>query len=201
MKNFKNLFLILIACVMLTKQISALNDYWRGADLDLAQKHNQMILFDRVSQSTAPIQALENWLHHPEYLTASRNYMGETPMHLVARRGFDSDLDLAIRLRDAGLVAGVNLLDVTDDVGRTPLFLAVTIGEAGNEMVQRLIELGANVNLSDDRGRLPLDEAQDSANLGSIVGADNVILLSAAGAHHSADYGRIPIPGYMYGLP
>ncbi|KAH9893058.1 hypothetical protein F4778DRAFT_749463 [Xylariomycetidae sp. FL2044] len=78
-------------------------------------------------------EAVERWIARSEALEETRNFLGQTPLHVAV-----CDLSLSCRLLDAG-----HNPDVTDDRGITPLMYAAGMGET--DIARMLITNGANL--------------------------------------------------------
>ena len=96
-----------------------------------------------------------------------RNYKGKTALHYAAKAGFLKVINLLIE-KDA-------TIDATDDNGETALFEAIrsTIkdGEKQRAAIEALLTKGANPNLKNAKGQMPLQIAQRMrrADAGKIV--------------------------------
>lgn len=100
------------------------------------------------------------------------NNTGDTPLHLATGRiGADNDIASYLLTTDAAkLVNAVNL------DGRTPLHLAISADK--KDLVQKMLEVGADPNLADERGQTPLRLASQQWN----ANGDIVLLLIHNGA-------------------
>jgi hypothetical protein len=105
-----------------------------------------------------------------------RNFANATALHAILGPGYGKNRDNHRRLvrRFVGLGLSPN------DKGTkafTPFTLALFLGD--EQMVELLLELGANVNQPDERGRMPLDVADDYKN------PKKIALLEQRGAKRS----------------
>ncbi|PWW79109.1 ankyrin, partial [Tuber magnatum] len=78
----------------------------------------------------------------------SRNYWGDTPMHLAASNSHVAVVEILFRL-------GADINAVRED-GASPLTLAVSMGSPGG-YAELLIKRGADPTIRDDEGSTPLN--------------------------------------------
>jgi ankyrin repeat protein len=117
--------------------------------------------------------AMEDHVEVAKMLLASPDYdefrdkKGLTPLHYAAKRGNPEMAQLLLRSQSN---------DATDDLGLHPLHYAVANGH--DKVVAVLLKEGIDVNMADERGRTPLDLAEQ----------DNIRkLLEDAGGEHGKD--------------
>lgn len=103
------------------------------------------------------------------------NSTGSLPIHMAA--GFNTSAGVLKRLlEDKRAAAGVN---AQNKLGSSPLHWAA--GSAAIEQTKLLLQYGAQLNLRDNLGRIPLDIAQNPPNAPSPEAArQEVLLLSQA---------------------
>lgn len=81
---------------------------------------------------------------------------GDYPMHMVATSFEDHDMAMIALLLKAG--ADIN---VTNRKGETPLHLAIQGGQDNKPLIDKFIELGANLKVKAKNGDSPIDYAPD----------------------------------------
>jgi ankyrin repeat protein len=112
------------------------------------------------------VEVAKMLLGSPDY-DESRDKTGLTPLHYAAKRGNPEMAQLLLRRQSA---------KATDDMGLHPLHYAVENGH--DHVVAVLLKEGVDVNMTDERGRTPLDLAEK----------DNIReLLEEAGGEHGKD--------------
>ena len=93
---------------------------------------------------------------------------------------------------DALIAAGVDLNNLVDDNGRTPLHFATHKGHVA--CVVKLIARGADVNLVDDKGRTPLHFATLKGHVACVV----ELIARGADVHLADDKGRTPLHSSIF---
>jgi 26S proteasome non-ATPase regulatory subunit 10 len=120
-----------------------------GADVTLANENKQTPLHYAASKAWLDIAKL---LIAAGANTNSRDHLGQTPLHRVAAKGNVGMLTYFLSLERLQL-------DVEDKAENTPLHLAVEFGHA--ELAIRLIEAGADFEVKNKKGLVPLQCAPD----------------------------------------
>ncbi|KAF4972880.1 hypothetical protein FSARC_651 [Fusarium sarcochroum] len=85
------------------------------------------------------LDSATHWLHRSQPLEDNVNFLGQTPLHIVA-----ANLELCRLVLDAG-----HDINATDNLGVTPLMYAAAMGQTG--VAKLLISRGANPGLMDSK--------------------------------------------------
>ncbi|KAK0633882.1 hypothetical protein B0T14DRAFT_83533 [Immersiella caudata] len=94
------------------------------------------------SASFSRLQSLLQSTHDPD----ARDSKARTPLHTAAKFGRMSQLDLLLERKDVNI-------DAVDRHKETPLHLAAMYNHV--ECVEKLLKVGANTDIADERGHLP----------------------------------------------
>ncbi|XP_077977693.1 ankyrin repeat domain-containing protein 16-like [Glandiceps talaboti] len=128
-------------------------------------------LMDAIRADHTQVAELLITKHKADYQKC--DVLGRQPIHLASQSGAVESIDLLIKYY------GVSVDAMTTKTGLTPLHLAAKEGQ--NSAIQGLLSYGANVNLTDFKGRTALHMAAGGQH------TDCVSVLLQSGSHNCTD--------------
>lgn len=184
----------------------------KGADVNISSRRGNTPLHQASVKGYLPI-VLELLIKNPNVNRVNQN--GDTPLHFASETG---RLEIIDKLVDAGANVNIQnmssttplhfaclngylevinrLVDAGADVniqtlwGQTPLFLAINRNRNSVEIVERLLALGANVNMGGDiENGTPLHKACYLDNIDIV----NILLGAGADVNIQDNEGRTPL--------
>lgn len=126
---------------------------------NLLTNHSRVDVFDNEGRSALHLAAEKGYLQVCDALLAnkafinSKSRVGRTSLHLAAMNGFAHLVKFLIKDHNA-------VIDILTLKKQTPLHLAAGAGQL--EVCKLLLELGANIDATDDQGQKPIHAASQN---------------------------------------